>query len=364
MSLMNLPTDLKQLFIDDRPLIDVRAPVEFAQGAFPNTVNLPLLTDDERAAVGTCYKKKGQSAAIELGNRLVSREVRQQRIGAWTDFVRLHPDAVMYCFRGGLRSRTVQEWLAQEGVQVPRVAGGYKALRRLLIEIVEEAAQNHSFTILSGMTGVGKTELLPLIENGIDLEHHARHRGSAFGHLPEEQPRNIEFENRIGVEFLKKSEKGIRRWVVEDESRTIGANCLPESLYQAMRRSPLVVVEAGLDERAERIRHDYVVELRRQYRDALGDEEGDRAFCGYLQEALGKLRRRLGDQNWRMLDGVLQEALELQLRRGETDRHLEWITYLIENYYDPLYQKNFERRAPEILFQGPAQACVEFLKQP
>lgn len=360
---MHLITDLKQLFLDDHPLIDLRAPVEFAQGAFPGSVNLPLLTDDERAAVGTCYKRKGQKGAIELGNRLVSGEVRQERIDAWTGFVRQHPDAVMYCFRGGLRSQTVQEWLEQEGVHVPKVAGGYKALRRLLIETLEDAAQNHSFIILSGMTGVGKTELLPLLENSIDLEHHARHRGSAFGHLPEAQPRNIEFENRIGVELLKKSEKGIRKWVVEDESRTIGANCLPEPLYQAMRRSPLVVVQVSVEERAERILHDYVVELRQKYRDALGEEEGDRTFCEYLRGALGKIRRRLGDENWRKLDGVLQDALDRQICRGETDRHLEWIMYLIEKYYDPLYQSNFERRAPEILFQGPPQACVEFLKR-
>ena len=48
------------LFVDDTPLIDTRAPVEYARGAFPNAVNLPLMSDDERAAVGTCYKEQGQ----------------------------------------------------------------------------------------------------------------------------------------------------------------------------------------------------------------------------------------------------------------------------------------------------------------
>lgn len=360
---MQLITDLKKLFLDERPLVDLRAPVEFAQGAFPGAVNLPLLTDDERAAVGACYKRKGQAAAVELGHRLVCGEVRKRRTAAWIDYIRQHPRAVMYCFRGGQRSETVQHWLRQEGLDIPRVAGGYKALRRVLIETIEEVSQNHSLVILSGMTGVGKTEVLPLLENGIDLEHHARHRGSAFGHLPEAQPRNIEFENRIGVDLLQKGDKGLRSWVVEDESRTIGANCLPEPLYQAMRRSPLVVVEASLEERVERIRNDYVVQLRRKYRDALGEEAGDRAYCEYLQGALGKLKRRLGDENWRRLDGVLREALARQIRREETDLHMEWITYLIKNYYDPLYRNNFERREPRILFQGRARECIEFLKQ-
>ena len=44
-------------------MMDTRAPLEFSKGAFPYTVNLPLMTDDERAQVGTCYKQQGQASA-------------------------------------------------------------------------------------------------------------------------------------------------------------------------------------------------------------------------------------------------------------------------------------------------------------
>lgn len=33
--------DYQRLFLNDVPLVDVRAPIEFAKGAFPGTVNLP-----------------------------------------------------------------------------------------------------------------------------------------------------------------------------------------------------------------------------------------------------------------------------------------------------------------------------------
>ncbi len=42
-------------------------PIEFEQGAMPAAINLPLMNNDERAAVGTCYKQQGSDAALALG---------------------------------------------------------------------------------------------------------------------------------------------------------------------------------------------------------------------------------------------------------------------------------------------------------
>ena len=98
--------DYRALFLEDVPLMDTRAPVEFARGAFPTAANLPIMTGEERHQVGICYKEHGQAAAIELGHRLVSGDTRDARIAGWCDFARQHPDGYLYCFRGGLRSRT------------------------------------------------------------------------------------------------------------------------------------------------------------------------------------------------------------------------------------------------------------------
>ncbi len=112
--------DYRQLFLDDVPMMDARAPVEFSKGAFPGVVNLPLMNDIERQKVGTCYKQHGQQAAIELGHRLVTGKVKAERIEAWAAFARANPHGYIYCFRGGLRSQLVQQWLKSEaGIDYP-----------------------------------------------------------------------------------------------------------------------------------------------------------------------------------------------------------------------------------------------------
>ena len=230
MSELPLETNLARIFLEDVPLIDLRAPVEFKEGAFPNAVSLPLMTDDERAQVGTCYKQQGQAAAIELGHKLVGGAVRAARIEGWLAQLRQQPDALLYCFRGGLRSQTVQQWLADEGVIRPRVAGGYKELRRFLIDTQESASAQCHWSVLTGMTGSGKTHMLAKIAQSVDLEGHAHHRGSSFGQLPGGQPSNINFENRLAIELLKRRHQGEHAFVVEDESRLIGRCALPLNL--------------------------------------------------------------------------------------------------------------------------------------
>ena len=160
-------SDYRDIFLNDRPMMDARAPVEFHKGAFPGVVNLPLMTDLERERVGTCYKQQGQQAAIVLGHQLVSGAIRAERIHAWAEFARANPRGYLYCFRGGLRSQIVQQWLRDEaGIEYPRVAGGYKAMRTFLLSTVDAAVAECDFVLLGGMTGTGKTEVLHRLDNG------------------------------------------------------------------------------------------------------------------------------------------------------------------------------------------------------
>ena len=103
-----------RLFSSRVPLIDVRAEVEFARGAFPTATNLPILADAEREKVGICYRLEGPDAAVALGHSLVSGQTRQDRIERWLRFLRQNPEAHLYCFRGGQRSAiAVQRELKQ-----------------------------------------------------------------------------------------------------------------------------------------------------------------------------------------------------------------------------------------------------------
>ncbi len=199
-------TDYRDIFLRDRPMMDTRAPIEFTKGAFPGAINLPLMTDDERQRVGTCYKLQGQQAAIVLGHELVSGAIKADRIEQWARFAQANPEGYLYCFRGGLRSQIVQQWLKTEaGIDYPRVGGGYKAMRTFLVETIEDSAKQCDFVLLGGMTGTGKTDVLGQLPNALDLEGFANHRGSSFGKRATAQPSNIDFENRLAVDVLKKA---------------------------------------------------------------------------------------------------------------------------------------------------------------
>ena len=144
--------DYRAILLAGTPIIDVRAPVEFQQGAMPGAVNLPLMNDDERAAVGTCYKRQGPEAALELGHQLVSGETRQQRMYAWQSACRQYPKGYLCCARGGQRSHIVQQWLHESGIDYPLIQGGYKALRQAVIRITEELVQK-PIVLIGGCTG-------------------------------------------------------------------------------------------------------------------------------------------------------------------------------------------------------------------
>ncbi|PHJ10110.1 tRNA 2-selenouridine(34) synthase MnmH [Pseudomonas aeruginosa] len=197
----------RELFLDDIPLMDVRAPVEYHKGAFPNTVNRPLMNDIERQKVGTSYKQHGQQAAIALGHELVCGALKAERLAAWKAFAEANPNGYLYCFRGGLRSQIVQQWLKQDaGIDYPRVIGGYKALRNFLFETTRAAVDECDFVLVGGLTGCGKTEVIAALDNSLDLEGHANHRGSSFGRRATPQPAQIDFENRLAIDILKVEE--------------------------------------------------------------------------------------------------------------------------------------------------------------
>src|SRR5690606_18761705 len=221
-------SNYRDIFLNDRPLMDARAPIEFHKGAFPNAINLPLMDDVERQKVGTCYKQHGQKAAIELGHRLVCGTLKEQRLRAWADFARANPEGYLYCFRGGFGPRTVQQWLRSDmAIDSPRGVAAYKAMRTFLIDTTEQAMAQCRFVILGGYTGTGKTEVLARLPNALDLEGHANHRGSSFGRHATPQPAQIDFDNRLAIDILRKRAAGIEHFVLEDEGRMVGSCSLP-----------------------------------------------------------------------------------------------------------------------------------------
>ncbi|MDV2858642.1 tRNA 2-selenouridine(34) synthase MnmH [Oceanimonas sp. CAM02] len=352
----DLHTDLDALFINNTPLLDLRAPVEFLQGAFPASRNQPLMTDDERAQVGTCYKHEGQQAAIELGHQLVCGEIRQARLQGWLNWLEQNPDGVLYCFRGGLRSQTVQQWLNDAGRPVSRVKGGYKALRRRLLTEIEQGFAGPGF-VLTGLTGSGKTDWLARSPLSLDLEGYAHHRGSSFGNWGEPQPTPINFENRLAIARLKQRHSGIKGWLVEDESAMIGRCPVPLPLYERMQQAPLLLLEVPFEQRVQQIRHDYVDTMQRHFNQDFARLES------YLQDSLKRLYKRLGDREWRRLSEIMSEAVRQQQLGYGSAAHEEWIATLLGVYYDPIYARHQAAKADRIVKRGDADELAEWLAQ-
>lgn len=367
----DLPSNLPRcqpdttLIRDKHPLIDVRAPVEFAQGALPGAVNLPLMNDEERRQVGIAYKQEGQAAAIALGDTLVSGAVKAARVDAWRRYVEQHPEALLYCFRGGLRSQIAQQWLAEAGVLRPRIDGGWKALRHHLIARVESAAQQ-PMVIISGLTGCAKTVLINQLEESVDLEAMARHKGSAFGRSPEPPPTQIDFEHALAKRLLDLPGP----LVIEDESRQIGSVNVPLTFWQAMEKAPRIRVEMPLDWRLDQLIQDYIIDLEQAYAKQLGVEKGWQRMQQQLGNALVRLKKRLGDARLKRLQRLQKLAFAAH-ERGDRQAHEAWLAPLLTEYYDPLYRYHLQRQQDagaqedygEEYYVGDWESCMAATRQ-
>ncbi|MFA9441089.1 tRNA 2-selenouridine(34) synthase MnmH [Uliginosibacterium sp. sgz301328] len=354
--------DYRALFLSGVPMMDTRAPVEYAKGAFPNTVNLPLMSDAERERVGTCYKQRGQQAAIALGHQLVAGDTKAARIAAWADFAQRHPEGYLYCARGGLRSQIVQEWLkAEAGIAYPRVHDGYKAMRTFLIDETERAVKECDFVLIGGLTGTGKTDVLAALPNALDLEGHAHHRGSAFGKHATPQPTQIDFENRLAIDIVRKRASGHEQFVLEDEGRAVGSCSVPHTLIVGMGQYPIVWLEDDFDARVDRILRDYIVGLHAEFA-ALHGEAAFDPFADRLRQSLHNIATRLGGDRHRQLLGLMDDALARQRETGEVDLHRAWIARMLADYYDPMYAYQREARRARIEFTGQAGAVADYLR--
>lgn len=236
-------------------ILDVRTPAEFAQGHIPNAVNLPLFSNEERAIVGTLYKQQGREEAFLKGLEFIGGKLRsflEVAIGHAKD-----KTILVHCWRGGMRSGSMATLFAAYGLKVFTLSKGYKAFRNW---VLREFENEKSVVILGGKTGSAKTKILhQLKENGeqiIDLEALAHHKGSAFGNLGEEpQSTQEQFENNLAVLWNKiDSDKTL--WL-EDESRNIGKNMIPATLWTQMREAPVCFLDVSDERRTKFLLEEY-----------------------------------------------------------------------------------------------------------
>jgi len=240
-------------------LIDARSPGEFALDHIPGAINCPVLDDDERRIVGTLYHQQGAFEARRVGGAMVAanlaRHLHQHFSGRPE-----HWRPLVYCWRGGLRSGSMVQWMRLVGWDAQQLAGGYKAFRRHVVAQIDALAPQLDLRVIVGATGSAKTRVLQqLAAQGaqvLDLEHCARHRGSLLGALPGvPQPSQKHFETQIAgvLEGLDLA----RPLYVEGESARIGRLAVPLPLVERMRAAPCIEVRAPVPERLAYLLRDY-----------------------------------------------------------------------------------------------------------
>lgn len=235
-------------------VIDVRSPAEFAEDHLPGAINLPVLSNEERARVGTIYVQQDRHLARKIGAALVARNAANHLETALVD---KGPSwrPLIYCWRGGQRSGSFATILKQVGWQAQVLDGGYRSYRRLVAATLYDQPLAACLVVIDGGTGTAKTRLLDhLSEAGaqtVDLEALAAHRGSLFGPLPGGQPSQKAFESGLAAAFA--GADPARPVFVEAESAKIGRINLPPSLWNAMRTAPVVRLAAPISARANHL---------------------------------------------------------------------------------------------------------------
>jgi tRNA 2-selenouridine synthase len=305
-------------------IIDARTPSEFALDHIPGACNLPVLSDTERARVGTLYKQVSPFSAKKLGAALVASNIARHLEDSLLDRPKSWRPLV-YCWRGGKRSGAFTHVLREIGWDARALEGGYKSFRRAVMSELPALTGRSRWRVLCGLTGSGKSRLLATLERlgaqVLDLERLAAHRGSVLGNLPDApQPTQKMFESLLW-DRLRRFEPG-RPVYVESESKKIGVLQVPQELLDAMWASPCVQLDV---ERATRVRL-----LMDQYGHFLADPA-----------ALG-----------RQLDCLMQLHGHATIDRWKQMAHAgDWeplVAELLERHYDPAYTRAIVSHYPSL----------------
>lgn len=299
-------------------VVDVRSQGEFHEGHIRAAINIPLLNNEERIAVGTDYKQKGQHEAIKTGFRLVGPRLLD--IINEAERVTDNKELLIHCWRGGMRSNSFSQFVGMAGIKTHSLKGGYKAYRSQALESFKKPLD---MILLTGCTGSGKSEVLRALkvegEQVLDLESLANHKGSAFGGLfMPPQPTTEQFQNELFEEILA-LDPTKRIWV-EDESIAIGKIFLPNDFWKQMAQSPLIQMDVMKEVRVQRLVSEYGQANREEF-----------------LAIMGKIVTKLGGQHYK-------DAKE-KLAEGD----MTAVIYILLTYYDKAYLRSIEKRRGKVI---------------
>ena len=314
----------QKLFNEFSDIIDVRSPLEYEEDHVPRAINLPVLTNRERAIVGKVYKQENKFEAKKLGAALISKNIskhiNQNLIKKGKEW-----KPIIYCWRGGQRSYALATILSQIGWDVTIMEGGYKSFRKSISKFIDEEIVNFKIVLITGNTGTGKTKMLKALKkNGVqivDLEKLANHKGSVFGSQGQRQPSQKRFETELFKEFNEKNQS--HYIVLEAESSKIGNISIPKGLWNVMKTAPQIELAASIDYRSSF--------LITQYSEIIKNKS-------LLKKQISSLLELSGSRQ-------VNEWLKL----ADEKKFSLLAASLMESHYDPRYKKSRLRNKRKII---------------
>lgn len=302
--------------------IDVRSPAEFAEDHVPGAMNHPVLDDAERARIGTLHAKASAFAAKTAGAALVARRIAAMLEGPFAAKPRDWAPLV-YCWRGGQRSRALTHILNEIGWRAVQLDGGYRAYRRHVIARLAVLPRRFDYRVICGLTGSGKSRLLAALgtegAQTLDLEGLAKHRGSLLGDLPgDPQPTQKWFESQL-LAALERLDPA-RPVYVESESKKIGSVQVPDALLDAMRGADCIRVDTPVALRVALLKEEY------------GHFLADPASLGRRLAPLAELRGAAAIARWSAAAAA-----------GDWDT---LVAELLVQHYDPTYARSIAKNFP------------------
>jgi tRNA 2-selenouridine synthase len=303
--------NIKEVYGKNYTFVDVRSPKEFEEDTIPGAVNIPLLLDDERAIVGTIYTKESKDKAMQVGMEFISKRLPEM----FQEYNQLKQPIIIFCWRGGMRSGSITGLLKACGIDVQQLEGGYKTYRAFVREQLKVVEIPKSIVVY-GHTGAGKTEVICQLDNGLDLEGLAEHRGSILGDIGLKPVGQKKFESKLLKRLNElKDEKFI---VIECESRKIGKVEIPQKVFEKIKKPwKGIFLEKSVEERAKISRETYFPEANEKN----------------INEIIAKLeciKKYLGGKNLDKVKKLLRE-----------NKITEAIKLLLVDYYDLHYVNSF-----------------------
>ncbi|MBA1336125.1 MAG: Selenophosphate-dependent tRNA 2-selenouridine synthase [Firmicutes bacterium] len=296
-------------------MIDVRSPGEYEDGTIPGAINIPIFDDEERAVIGTLYKKVGTREAKKRGIEIVSSKLSDIYSKVEQHDIKGR-DMVLFCSKGGMRSGSLVQLLKALGHRVEQLEGGYKAYRRYILDNLGGLIRGKNVVVIHGNTGVGKTEILKRLEKegfpSVDLEEMANSRGSIFGTVGLGKARGQRDFDALLYDRLRDIDADYI--IVESESPRVGRVYLPNELVEGMKTGIHLLVECSEQTRITRIVNEYI---KIQSSEALAE----------IQDSINRLEGEIGRKKTAELLGLLEEK-----------KYREVVRILLEDHYDPKYR--------------------------